>query len=277
MVLKKLGVEIETTVLMQKDGTYSYREHDVAEIASDFSFSVHTDNSIHASARHTSGFEFVSLPREKLSFLRADIVELYSCLDLFPNDSCGMHVHVSFDNPEDLLLLSSWEFVNAWQRDCQDPSKCPVSHLFRTKKAACHAKEYFKPYANEQDLINALVSSLADKNSESRYRSVNFHAWVKKGRRTIEFRSWASPMSALEANEVVDFTSDYIKKYLKEHCVGDLVPQLVVCCEEDDLSGESVIVVGKDRDDKELMACLSNDVVQANNAVLYDGWQGPDW
>jgi hypothetical protein len=122
----------------------------------------------------------------------------------------GFHVHVSFDKQEDYAKVMTWDFVRNYQRDAR-ADKGTVGKLFRV------GNRYCRLYNEKKEFVEITRGALIRKSQDFRYMSVNYHAYVKDGRHTIEFRSYAMSPEAKEIKEVCHWIHGYVSDYLKSY------------------------------------------------------------
>jgi len=121
------------------------------------------------------------------------------------NDSCGFHVHISFDDRYYHQLLCSWNFYNYFMKRYD---KTFPGYKFQDRKH----KDYCKAFANYENFVGAVSHQVAVHDRDScRYFAIN-HCYTYHG--TIEFRIFPGSVSVPEIKRMLKFLFDVINEYI---------------------------------------------------------------
>lgn len=147
-------------------------------------------------------------PREPLG--KAEVSEwMRNAYPTEYNRSCGLHVHVSFDEPWEYTSLQSQKFYDTFMRWASKKAR-QVGDLTTQGPRLRGANRYCKAWSKVDDLAGQLE---AEGYVDERYRHINF-CWAKHG--TLEFRLWG--MTDLrKSRRLVQGTLDFVEAWLAKH------------------------------------------------------------
>lgn len=204
MVFKgKIGVEIECIVKSDKIET-------VRRIAERKGWEWSGDGSIreYDYATETS-IEFKSKPYkvDELDAFFDDVKEIYEYARV--NDSCGLHMHLSFENISNYYKLLCWKFVDSFQKSYETEFTSAVEVERKTKS-------YSKFFNGESDFSAKVRHQLRygkhDMKPQSRYQCINFNAYNRYG--TVEFRIFAAANGITKFKNYVKFLLGNVETFL---------------------------------------------------------------
>jgi len=120
---------------------------------------------------------------------------LYDELGIRQNESCGNHIHVSFNSPEYYWLVFSPIFYERFKREYEN--------RFKDQKYISRLSNYYCSYKGMNTIFNI-----------SRYKMINEQSFEKYG--TAEFRILPYAENAEEYYDAVKFVVDTTEKILNE-------------------------------------------------------------
>lgn len=125
------------------------------------------------------------------------------------NSSCGLHLHISFNDTKNYFKLFSWDFINQFQNSLNEVL---LSDYEKTR----FISYYCKPYLTEKEFQNMTDKQVLDfYKSGARYYSINFNSF--NIHKTIEFRVFASTNQIKTFKRYVNFWLNNIHDYLKNN------------------------------------------------------------
>lgn len=162
----------------------------------------------------TSELEFVGEARPRVPLAKVEVLDWVDMA--YPskyNETCGLHIHVSFDQPWEYVALQTQEFYEsflAWA----------FEHARRQGDLTTQAprlrgeNRYCRRWNKRADLLGQVDGQGY---YDERYRHVNF-CWAKHG--TLEFRLWGMTTPP-KARALVKGTLEFVERWLLEHARED--------------------------------------------------------
>jgi hypothetical protein len=182
-------------------------EETIRPICEEIGYSVGSDGSIDVDTE-------MDCPRDfEIRTKVYDKTELEDCLSsiakfykyVYVNNSCGLHIHISFDNMKNYYRLLSWDFVKRFQ----EAYKAKFTENYEQSRIK---SEYCKFYKDESIFCEKSKEQTRNilKGSYRRY-AVNFNSFniVK----TIEFRIFPAARSMEKLRSYVEFLLEFVSKY----------------------------------------------------------------
>lgn len=129
------------------------------------------------------------------------------------NNSCGLHINVSFDNITDYYKLLSWDFVNNFQEK--------IKREFKTQKEIKRLNNHYCKLYLSDDEFNILTERQLKTTSKvsERYFSVNYNSFNLH--KTIEFRIFASTTSIKKLKSYLKLLFESIEEHLSKTTIQD--------------------------------------------------------
>jgi Putative amidoligase enzyme len=155
----------------------------------------------------------VEPPAQKLDDLKHDLVLLWNSI-LEVNSSMGCHIHISFgrENRKIYALLSSWEFVDKFQKE--------VTKEFKEVGTRISRNEYCRKYPNSSMMKVAYPDQIhAMEKEDCRRRPINFSY---KLHHSIEFRAFPMQKKVERVMEYLDFVDYSVVDFLSKLKSGEI-------------------------------------------------------
>ena len=194
----KIGVEIEGFLPLNK-------REDVCNSMVDLGWNFGGDGSI-IPPENNHGVEFRSevYSLENLDELFNATQKLFK--DLKVNNSCGLHIHLSFKDLVNYYKISEWGFVEQFQNN--------IIELFKTetekKRLTNHFCALYKDQKDFNDSINMCLSTRCK--GGYRYKAVNYNAYSLY--RTIEFRIFPATYKIENFKKYVMFLVNNVNNFI---------------------------------------------------------------
>lgn len=130
------------------------------------------------------------------------------------NDTCGLHLHLSFEDVSNYFKLCNWKFINHFQDVIKKDFKTEV------EKERIN-KHYCRFYSDEQNFQNEVQDQYEhfDLNYKpsSRYHSINFNAANLYN--TVEFRIFAATNSITKFKHYVDLLLKTVEDFCNQETI----------------------------------------------------------
>jgi hypothetical protein len=182
-----------------------------------------SDGSIHPEGGVAySTFEVTNKP-----FKRTELDAYFQKMERFyplihHNESCGLHVHLSFENMKNYYLLLDWKFVEKFMHDWKDTFK---SELEQKRINNTYCKFYNDEDAFKKDTLVQIFNT--NTRPSERYRCVNFHCF--KRLKTVEFRMFPMAKTFEDFKRYITWLTDYVAKYCNRKSVKDSLSTKAIC------------------------------------------------
>ncbi len=198
--IKSFGVELEGGV-DSEESFVRIREH----FAHDEHFKMHHDGSVGTHSMY-DGLEY-TFWATTLDSLMSYADYIYSH-DFQVNDSCGLHVHMKFNDERLGYFITSSKDFQMWFMDqYKSHFKNRDKYMRRLANHYCRFEGY--------DIVTTLDQGLAGYKAGSRYWAININSF--KVLRTIEFRILPYQHNVAEMRESLDWLLSTIDRYFNEH------------------------------------------------------------
>ena len=167
-------------------------------------------------------------PRSSLADMKKDIIALYDdvAVPVLSNKSCGLHVHVSLKEHMKACVMNP-AFVLAYQ-EALVLDKGAAGRLARWNNSFCEAQGVTAAVGSCDEVASYDSTGRRSTAFVTKYRAVNLGGllYQKSGTKawegsTVEFRSFATPTTASDACEVVQFISDFLEHWCVMHVVDE--------------------------------------------------------
>lgn len=206
--IKSLGIEFEGSfknkeTLQVIKNTFNYPER--FEIKSDGSVHVYHDTNKISNGEVTF---YSTSKREIIDFLD----KMFRIGNAKTNSSCGLHVHVLFNDMDKWIkLLSNRGFQTAFFKEYLKEFGLISKYKFRLTSRWC------KRRYDENNIINGINRT----NFGTRYKAINFQALIRHG--TIEFRLFPYQEDFVEAQNTINWFVNTLTKLAHKNMT--LVPK----------------------------------------------------
>ena len=194
----KIGCEVECIIKSSKiDEVYLLCENKHWKMTSDGS--LNAGRGYHTKEIHVGVY---SLDDKDRMFV--DLKELFELINV--NESCGLHIHLSFEKTSDYYKLLNWKFVDGFQNEIRKKFKTTLE-IGRLNNSYCHF------YNDEKNFIYHTNIQVKNYGKVDRYWSVNFNSFnlVK----TIEFRIFAPTNSITKFKNYFNLLTKQVDGHLK--------------------------------------------------------------
>jgi hypothetical protein len=195
----KFGCEIECY--------YKYDDDDkVRELCRNNNWKLGEDGSVSTSLSDskTAEIKVGVYDFEKIPY--TEIAKLFKLVHV--NSSCGLHFHLSFENPTIYYKLFSWKFVEKFQKELLSILKS-AREKERVNGSYC---SYYRGENEFEDVANNQIE--ANFKTGSRYKAVNFNAYNLYG--TFEFRIFAATNTLVKFKRYIKFLFKQINEYTNQ-------------------------------------------------------------
>lgn len=196
----KIGIEIECF-------SKTKNNEKLRLLADELTYVMSSDGSIHDYSYSTeSPHEFKSKVYEltEIKQLFIDVQKIYKLIKV--NQSCGLHIHLSFEKMSNYYKLLCWKFIEKFQKEYELKFTTPIEQSRKWKN-------YSKFYQNQIsfDLNTTKQIEIRHKN-DSRFHCINFNAFNHY--KTIEFRIFPATNKISKFKQYVKFLINIVETFL---------------------------------------------------------------
>lgn len=197
----KIGCEIECLVPKEKEPI-------LIGFCRTKKWEVGSDGSIQRNSHKDVTVEFKAgvYPIENKKILLENLKEAFKLIKV--NDSCGLHIHLSFENFGEYYKLLNWKFVSDFQKTINKEFR-KLNEIRRLTNSFC------KFYPTEEIFNEEVETQLKTfhKTGGCRYRCVNFNSCNLY--KTIEFRIFPATKSIKTFEKYLNMLLGMVEKHLK--------------------------------------------------------------
>jgi hypothetical protein len=163
------------------------------------------------------------------------------------NDTCGLHIHLSFDKLENYYALADWKFVNAFQKEY-------TKRYIRVYQMSRKFNRYCRFYKDKNDCEKTISEQMERNEREDRYRCVNFKPY--KRQQTVEFRIFAGARNYEEFEEYLTWLTNFVATYINKKNVNKFKEIKMVANEGNTKKIRTIVLKGyKDVDESKSEKC----------------------
>jgi len=136
------------------------------------------------------------------------------------NDSCGLHIHLSFEKMSNYYKLICWKFVEQFQ---EKYNLTFIDENEQKRKELHYSKFYPTEVVFNLQTKEQVSTPKRNGKPHSRYHSINFNAFNHY--KTVEFRIFAATNKITKFKKYVKFLIENVDKYLKNEKFDEINAQ----------------------------------------------------